>query len=189
MAKIKLVGGRFQTTTKPKPPAPKKTALQVTREKARAARENEKAHKAPMPRVKDTLSGLSLKQLYRSTPPYIKNNARDVIVKALKPATTKGGLPAFRAKVLSVSNKRRVLYDTTIVGKEADIPVLKQKHVLVSCSCDNFLYMWEYANSHWGSSVIKYSNGEPAVQTNPSNHPGLCKHLVAVTDTLVEHKM
>lgn len=187
MAKIQLVGGI--KVTKPAAPKVKKTPLQIQREKARAEREREKSHKAPMPRVKDTLSGLSVKQLYRSTPPYIKSNAQDVVVKSLKPAKTKTGLPAFRAKVLSVYNKKRVLYDTTIIGKEKDIPVMKQKHVLVSCSCDNFCFMWEYADTHWGSAVIKYSNGEPAVQTNPGNHPGMCKHLIALTDTLVEHGM
>ena len=185
MAKIRLMGGIRVDDTPPK----KKTPLQVQREKARVAKEVEKSHKAPLPRVKDTLSGLSVKQLYRSTPPYIKNNSQPVIVKALKPAKTKAGLPAFRAKVSSVSRGKRVLHDTTIIGKEKDVPVMKQKHVLVSCSCENFCFMWEYANTHWGSSVIKYCNGEPAVQTNPSNHPGMCKHLIALTDTLVEHNM
>lgn len=177
MAKIQIIGGRRVAT----PQRSKPTAKQV-----------EKSRKTPAdPRVKDTLSGLSLKQLVKATPPYIRSNSEDVIVKALKQSTTKGGLPGIRAKTTSMSKKpsARNVYDTTIVGKEAGKPVSTQKHVLVSCSCDWFWSHCEYALTHWGSSKIRYSNGDPATVTNPQNHPMLCKHLTALARTVIEDGM
>ena len=168
MAKTQIIAGRRVVAKKP-------TAKQV-----------EKAHKLPTVRVKEreTMSGLSLKQLYNATPPYIKSNASYVVVKSLKEATTKGGLPGIRARTMTMVNKAPQLYETSIIGKEAGIPIVKQKHVLVSCSCDWFWSHCEYALAHWGSAVIKYSNGEPATTTNPQNHPLLCKHLVKLAEVI-----
>ena len=134
------------------------------------------------------LTGLSLKGLIRATPPLMKNNAHDVVVKQLKLVKTKGGFPAVRAKAVDASqgSKRRI-HDCNIVGKEKDQPIGKQKHVLCSCDCENFCYYWEYALTHWGSSTIKFSNGEAPDVTNPSLHPGLCKHLVALGRVVIEH--
>ena len=168
MAKIQIVAGRRVATTSKKP-----TAKQI-----------EKSHHEPVVRVKNTLSGLSLKQLVRATPPYIKSNADDVVIKALKQATTKVGLPGVRAKTITASKKIREVYDTTFVGKEKGIPISAQKHVLASCSCSWFWANCEFALAHWGSAVIKYSNGEPASVTNPQNHPMLCKHLVKLAEVI-----
>lgn len=176
MAKVKLVGGRRVAVTDTRTPAQKVKAV-------------EKAHKAPAVRVKDTTKGLSLRQLMKATPPYLHSNAEEVTIRSLKPATTKGGMPAIRAKALSVGGKTRTVYDLHVIGKEPDLAVSSQKHVLVSCSCDFFLYSCEYALTHWGSAVIKYSNGEPATTTNPGNQPILCKHLVKLVDTILLHKM
>lgn len=174
MAKVRIVAGRRVAQK----PAPVKTAKAV-----------EKSKKAPAPRVKHNLSGLSIKQLLRATPPYIKNNAQDVIIKALKEAKTKAGLPAVRSKTMTLGSRHRQVYETTVIGKEQDIPLSQQKHVLVSCSCDWFWSHCEYALHHWGSAVIKFSNGEPASVTNPSNQPLLCKHLVSLVKTIVEEGM
>lgn len=187
MAKIVIKGGRRVPATKP-------TAKVV-----------EKSHRAPMPTAPKRpakiaveeksgreykLDGLSLKGLIRATPPFIKNNAHEVLIKSLKPATTKGGFPAIRAKALSVGNKgQRHVYSTDIIGKEKDIPLSKQKHVVVSCQCDYFLYYCEVALNHWGSAKIKYSNGEHPHTTNPQLQPMLCKHLIRLAGTIIEHGM
>jgi len=168
MAKIQLRGTAVKKVPAKKPLS--KTTVAVTKPSA-------------------TVSGLSIKQVLKATPPYIKANAEEVIIKALKPATTKGGLPGIRAKVLSVGGKVKDVYDTTIIGKEKGIPVWKQKHVLFSCSCSFFCFYSEYALAHWGSAVIKYSNGEPATTTNPSNQPLCCKHLVKLAETVLREQM
>lgn len=149
----------------------------------------EKAHKTPAdPRIKDKLSGLSLKQLIRATPPYIRSNSDEVVIKALKAATTKGGLPGIRTKTMTIGGSKQV-YDTTVIGKEKGISVHAQKHVLVSCSCPWFWSHCEMALVHWGSAVVKYSNGEAPVVTNPSLHPLLCKHLFKLATTVLDEQL
>jgi hypothetical protein len=55
-----------------------------------------------------------------------------------------------------------------------------QTPVWVSCSCNYFRYVCEWALSRYGSSDILYSNGRPARFTNPRGIGTLCKHLYVV---------
>jgi len=52
--------------------------------------------------------------------------------------------------------------------------------VWVSCSCNYFRYVCEWALTRYGSSDIIYSNGQPARFTNPRGIGTLCKHIYAV---------
>jgi len=52
--------------------------------------------------------------------------------------------------------------------------------VWVSCSCNYFRFVCEWALSRYGSSDIIYSNGQPARFTNPRGVGTLCKHIFAV---------
>jgi hypothetical protein len=149
---------------------------------------NKTAKPKSVEKPKSELTGLSLRQIVNATPPYIKSHARDVVVKVLKPVRTKGGLPAYRAKTQSMRRGAPV-YDTSVIGKQVGLPVSSQKHVLVSCSCDWFWSHCEFALHHWGSALIKYSNGQPAIVTNPSNHPMGCKHVIAVARELIKNKL
>lgn len=56
---------------------------------------------------------------------------------------------------------------------------------VVSCSCPDFKFRWEYANAQSQNAEIKYSNGQPALITNPSNKKQLCKHLYAIKDDVI----
>lgn len=57
----------------------------------------------------------------------------------------------------------------------------KGLNIKVSCSCPDYTFAgWEYANHVVGASDIIYGNGEPPVEKNPSNRPGLCKHLLCL---------
>jgi hypothetical protein len=51
------------------------------------------------------------------------------------------------------------------------------KPVWVSCSCNYFRYMCEWALLRHSSSDRIYSNGQPARSTNPRGIGTLCKHL------------
>lgn len=53
-------------------------------------------------------------------------------------------------------------------------------NVRVSCSCHDFMYRQEYALFKRKAAEITYSNGEPALTTNPTNKPYMCKHLCAL---------
>lgn len=53
-------------------------------------------------------------------------------------------------------------------------------NVIVSCSCDDFLFREEVALERKGAAEIYYSNGEMPTTTNPKLKPYCCKHLVAL---------
>lgn len=54
-----------------------------------------------------------------------------------------------------------------------------QSPLWVSCSCNYFRYVCEWALARYGSADIIYSNGQPARFTNPRGIGTLCKHLYA----------
>lgn len=60
---------------------------------------------------------------------------------------------------------------------------------IVDCSCPDFRYVWAYADTKQDASVIgnkSYNqciNAAPHV-TNPTQTPGMCKHLIGLTDYL-----
>jgi hypothetical protein len=51
----------------------------------------------------------------------------------------------------------------------------------MTCGCDNFLYVWEYALASYGGSSILRGNGSAPIHTNPSLRIGTCKHCIAAT--------
>lgn len=136
----------------------------------------------PTSRVKPVaraLTGLSLRQLLKATPPYIQANAQEVIIRELKPAVSRGGFPGVKSKILSVGNRgTKHQYRATIVGKETDIPLYKQKHVIVSCECvtgdtrvltsEGWKTIYDIAEPFTGALSMKYVvNGREYKGTAP----------------------
>lgn len=159
-----------------------------TKSKTKVVPSAQQKRAAPAP-IERKLSGLSLAQLLKATPPYVRNNAAEVVVLAVEPAKTRGNLPALKAKLSAGTNKKKRLYRASVIGKEEGIPIHKQKHVLVDCSCDFFLYYCEVALHKWGSARIKHSNGQHPGTTNPGLHPMCCKHLYKLAETIKKHKL
>lgn len=146
--------------------------------------------KKPAPVVKKSdIPGLTLSQIRKATPKYILNNSNEVVISSLKQKATKTGLPGVIAKPVSVGMKgRKILYTATVVGKDKDYPLYhRSQKVMVSCSCDFFMYYCEFALTRWHAATIKYSNGQPASVTNPSNVPMVCKHLAHLFDVIKDH--
>ena len=52
--------------------------------------------------------------------------------------------------------------------------------IQVSCDCDRFKYMWEWALHRQGAAQIIHSNGAAAKITNPRGIPCGCKHIFLV---------
>jgi hypothetical protein len=131
--------------------------------------------------------GLSLRQALLFTPPYNFNKAKDVVVKAYNPkGRTKSGYPAIIGTLLTVDGEHHTPKQVTIIGFEKGVKIKDQAKVLVSCNCGNWTFVWEYAMSTWGAANIIHSNGQPASWTNSSNHPGVCKHLVALAKLVIK---
>lgn len=61
-------------------------------------------------------------------------------------------------------------------------------YVTVSCSCPDFCFRFEYALAKKGASAIRYCNGESPGVRNPSLIAGCCKHIVKLTDLLLDKK-
>lgn len=123
--------------------------------------------------------GMSITQLLKNTPAYIKLTARDtVILKKYTSASTKGGHHALKG-ICKSDRKGAKPHKCSVIGLDKEQSVIsKQKRVVVSCDCEFFMYYSEYALTTWGAARIKFSNGEPAVVRNPGNLPLVCKHLV-----------
>lgn len=145
-----------------------------------------------LPATALTIKGMSIKGLIRKTPKLFKFNAEHVVIKKLKKSKTKTGLPAIIGKAFSedFDGSKPTLYDLYIIGIDSKtMPVSKQKRVLVSCNCANYVYTWEYANAFHGASKIIYGNGEAPGYTNPGYLPGMCKHLIAFSEEVLEKGM
>ena len=154
--------------------------------------------KKQVPNTQRAEKGLTLRKLLKSTPPMYKEHARDIVVKQMNTqAMTKGGMPAITAVCITTDRKKPTPHRCSIISLDRPdanvsrkrLKVNKATKVLVSCDCESFCFSMEYANWTWGASKIKYCNGDPARVTNPSNTPMMCKHLVAVARTIIEHDL
>lgn len=115
--------------------------------------------------------GLSIKELLNGTPIGRRLDAALVhIAKFAKGISAKSGFPGVSAKTGAGS----VMYDTQIIGTVHGVPLMKQQAVRVSCSCPDYMYNFEYANAHHNAGIVRYGNGDPPLNTNPSLTPGLC---------------
>lgn len=137
------------------------------------------------PRTPKMDKGVTLTQLMRNTPLLMRENATECYVRNYKRTKTGKALPVIMAKVrhkdpLRPSKEVRD-YEVMFVGlDDPNKPISKQRRVMVSCPCANYVFMWEYANAEHGAARIIYGNGEPPDYTNPTHTPGLCKHAMAL---------
>ena len=123
--------------------------------------------------------GLTIMQLAKATPPYVRSRAQTAVIKKLKSTKTKNGFLAIQAVAVDTFNDRPRPHKCFIISRDhkaGDGHRMYEKgnRVLVSCACEFFTFTCEYALTQWGASRIIHSNGEPATTTNPANHPLLC---------------
>lgn len=129
---------------------------------------------AQNPRKLKFPSGVTISKLMRSTPSDTTLRSQSVRVLSTNRLMSKNGFPTLSCICKSTEPttahrppKHKVL-----------IRLMNRKDKLwVSCSCESFMYNWEYALMKNGGSSIKYSNGDPATRTNPRNIPGVCPHI------------
>jgi hypothetical protein len=81
-------------------------------------------------------------------------------------------------------NEKCAVYDIIVPG-----PTRFNANGLIAHNCENFMFVWEYANAAHGASRIIYCNGEAPVVTNPSLAFGLCKHLVQLAHHLIDSNL
>lgn len=145
-----------------------------------------------LPETYFTRKGMTLKQLIRGTPKLFVNNAVDVEAHRYKKKKTKTGKPVVHGIMWTNDpfrpHKVRRYHETYIVGLDDNQqkPVTTHKKVLVQCTCEAYVYNFEYANARHGAAYLIYSNGEPPVWTNPAMWPGCCKHIIALAKLAYE---
>lgn len=145
-----------------------------------------------LPETAASKRGMTLRQLVRGSPRLMFNNAVDVEAKKIIKKRTATGRPVIQGQMVTYDQWRtdriRRVHDCHIIGMddEQDKPVNRHRKVLVQCSCENFVYVFEYANASVGASRLIYSNGEPPLMTNPRLAPGCCKHLIALAIIIIE---
>lgn len=57
-------------------------------------------------------------------------------------------------------------------------------HVVVSCSCADFKYRWEFSLNQTQAAEIEYSNGEFPKIRNPQLAKRMCKHLLKLYEVI-----
>lgn len=130
---------------------------------------------------------MTMKQIISKAGPARKAAALYVDLVQTKVKKSKAGNPLVVCKTRS---------STTLQGKAkakgsastyvSTVEVLPSSKVIVSCSCQDFMFTWEAALNLKGAARIEYSNGELPNEKNPSNVPGCCKHLVALGQSLID---
>lgn len=202
-SKAKRESEKTKKKKKKKQPSKPRSQRVVKKKKPYSYRLNAFDPKQPnqLPETDLTKKGYTLRKLIRSTPRLMINNAGNVVLKKVKKVKTRSGMPAVRAETYSTDpfrpDKVLRLHTTIIIGLDTnkddnpDVkkPVNAHKKVLVSCDCESFVYTFEYANAAHGASRIIYSNGNPPVVTNPGLEPGLCKHLVRLSNSIIKSNM
>lgn len=149
-----------------------------------------------LPETPLSRKGLTLRQLLRNTPKFRKDTGKyEVVITGVKKKKTASGLPALTAKA---KHPEAYMPGKTVRNREVYIiglddqnkPVNKQRRVMVSCDCEDFVFHGgEYACALHGAARIIYGNGEPPKFTNPGNVPFLCKHLSALAYESIEKNL
>ena len=132
---------------------------------------------------------MKLSQLVKVSSKARKMNAEFVKIVGYKEGRNKKGFAVAIAKsyspVIYKDGKRVRAKDTSKYVTRITF-VDSKLNVKASCSCPDYLYRWEYANNLKGAADLLFGNGEAPVEKNPSNKPGLCKHLLRVAQEIKE---
>lgn len=126
---------------------------------------------------------LSTKQLIRSIPnePDTKN-ARYVRVTSVKRNSPYDLVFTTTTRIPGDFARKHKIWIKDLDQKD----ILSSKAIYISCDCDRWQYMWEKVCADKGASSIRYSNGEPPKEKNPSGKLGACKHIFRCLATLAE---
>jgi hypothetical protein len=131
--------------------------------------------------------GMTIKQVMAKTPLNRREWAKAVKLLEIKTRQNPDGYPMVLAKTLSTQTNKGLPKKKFNTNKYVTtVEVLPKKQVIVSCSCDDFLFTWEMALANKGAARHEYSNGAQPKDRNPLKIPGCCKHIYALGQLLVD---
>lgn len=142
------------------------------------------------PRTPIMDKGMTLRQLLKNTPRLMREHGAECDVSGVTRMRTAKGLPAVKALVVHKDPFRpeKIVrrHEVIIVGlDDPNKTINKNRRVMVSCKCENFVFMWEYALAVHGAARVIYGNGEPPTMTNLAQVPGVCKHITALANVIM----
>ena len=125
---------------------------------------------------------MTIKQIMAKAGPQRKAASAYVDITSTKVKKNKDGMPMVVCKTQSKTTLQKKGTDSKIKIKPkgaantyvTTVEVYPSNKVIVSCSCDDFLYTWETALNLKGAARLEYSNGEMPNEKNPGNTPGCC---------------
>jgi hypothetical protein len=128
---------------------------------------------------------MTMQQILDKTPRNRRDKADYVIISDTKKASTDYGTVIYKAKVYSTHDNKgnpkrrgqRIVYVTTVETN--------MKQTVVSCSCEDFMFTFEYALNKKKAARIEYCNGEPPIDRNPRMIPGCCGHIFKFGTALI----
>ena len=131
-----------------------------------------------------TKSRLTFPQIIRRGGHHREVNARYVRITRLKTGFTPDGFAFAACQSYSTHHVTPQGYKVVNPVRTRYVTVVKfldtQLHCALSCSCQDFQYVWEQVLHTKGAAELEYSNGETPDMTNPLHQVGCCKHLVAL---------
>lgn len=79
-------------------------------------------------------------------------------------------------------NNRRHIHRQMVWSRDVGdtSPLSLCHHIMVTCDCNRFQYVWEYALTENGASKVIHGDGSPPDETNPQHLAAPCKHLLRV---------
>lgn len=129
---------------------------------------------------------MTIRQIMAKTPPSRRNASQWVKISAIKVRKSPQGYPMVLAKTISGHSAQGVRKSPQPQHRYVTTIEVRNKHSIVSCSCDDFLFTWEVALAKNGAAQVEYSNGARPTDRNPSMIPGCCKHVYKLAESLIE---
>jgi hypothetical protein len=129
---------------------------------------------------------MTIAQIRKYTPFNRRVSSKIVKIVEIKVKKNIDGYPLILAKTISTETPKGEAKNLkTAPHYVTSIELYPKKQVIVSCSCDDWLFTYEVACNKKGAARIEYSNGENPGTRNPAMTPGCCKHLYALSTKLI----
>lgn len=134
---------------------------------------------------------MKMQDILKRTPQSRMQGASYCVVKSSKRGRTSYGTVVYSAKVYSTHDhnfvEKKYTPVTHVTTVETNIKEMNpnKRMVVVSCSCDDFKFVWEFALNKRRAARLDYCNGEPPVDTNPRLIPGCCRHIACFSQKLL----
>lgn len=115
-----------------------------------------------------------------------KQNTRNVALVKMTQTPT-----GYRVNTVTKMPRQRARQHVVKVDMDPNFtgPFTRCPNVKVDCTCARYLYTWNWALNKHGSAIIDRTNGEPPVEKNPEEVPGICKHSIVALQFLIKSNL